>query len=520
MKSSLIITGSLVLSSICIAADEEDYKTTAAYKAYREDQDWDTVPASPAKKPLKTPTKDKAQSGKSNYFYYKTPEPKDDFTKFPQAIQDLLKSEDRPTIAQFIEAMDKSYGSNWRKEKNPFSTGWSTRVTDSANSVANVIVSLEKAYPGATYYPLGRDVVLLGDIVDAFYLSLNQPGRIHRLDASGTSFPNYYGANEKTFEKDRYILNGFMKTNGIDVFENSPVPQIMFDVTSWRTTSQSRQLIRAVYQTFSNAGGNPKDLFNRVNFIGIPMGFSNGATIRPELDVENYKAIEQESITDEGPDHPLFLDGDVTARLTYTDAWHPMFEKFVPKDNDTVVTSIPASTGFEKSSRPKLLGELFEAITTVQTLEFLERVRNRSLYYGYEFPTTRSLELKRVQPPSDPPKPKQEAKTTTRFGSIKDAFLASVAQSADPIYTALFFIEDVRGMWSRNSVSALDVAELFDSIESKVDITNKKFKKEAMNILLGEPKLKKLLFKRQKKSRGPAAKCKQILLTASDELKK
>lgn len=123
----------------------------------------------------------------------------------------------------------------------------------------------------------------------------------------------------KTFEEDRPIIYGFLKSNGLDLDHvDSNHPFVMIDVTSYRPTSQSTQLVRSAYRTWAAQGRDPKDLFDKVNFVGIPMG--GGTLISTVLDIEAEKSRMKAETTSEGPRRLLYLDGG--GQLTYTSAWH------------------------------------------------------------------------------------------------------------------------------------------------------------------------------------------------------
>src|SRR5437868_13584690 len=50
-----------------------------------------------------------------------------------------------------------------------------------SEEIPTLIVSLEKAFPGAKYAFLGRDMDLVADAVEAFYLSIGQTDRVARI---------------------------------------------------------------------------------------------------------------------------------------------------------------------------------------------------------------------------------------------------------------------------------------------------------------------------------------------------
>lgn len=136
-----------------------------------------------------------------------------------QNIRDLLRQPTRPTIAQVISLIPQ--------EQSPFPLSDSWRFAEhSLGMVARAIAQMEKAYPGAVWYILGRDAYLLGDFFDAYYTYLGQSGRVVRLPASAPSFDPFLANDQPVVE--------FMKTYGLDfttILEGPP--RIIIDFTSY-----------------------------------------------------------------------------------------------------------------------------------------------------------------------------------------------------------------------------------------------------------------------------------------------
>src|SRR5262245_57581541 len=87
--------------------------------------------------------------------------------------QELLALQRRPTMTEFIQAHDP-----WPAQ-NPYKNAvvemeYTSKLFNLRVRMPALIAQFEKAFPGATYYSLGRDAAGAADALDAFYLSLGQ----------------------------------------------------------------------------------------------------------------------------------------------------------------------------------------------------------------------------------------------------------------------------------------------------------------------------------------------------------
>lgn len=243
------------------------------------------------------------------------------------------------------------------------------RLDDFKEFVPNFIASVEKAFPGAIYMPLGRDSAMLGDVVDAFYQSIGQQGRVRRLNASGTSFQ---GADEST-------VLGFLQSNGFDsekVLEGPPL--IIFDYTSYGENSQSRQLIRAGYMDFMRKHGNVKRLVYKFNLVSTQGG--TPIEIDAELNAERFLNQENKVVNENGPKNILSAGG---RGLHYTLEWHDTFHGFERRKNGMVIARPGAQSDQDK--RQWILASLYEIVNFASAPSFLRAVRAEARALGYKF---------------------------------------------------------------------------------------------------------------------------------------
>ena len=286
--------------------------------------------------------------------------------------EDLLALDHRPTVQEIKNAFGGTL-----PEQNPFGTANPALQATIKSNIPSVIATFEKAFPGATYSPLGRDSVLLGDMIDAFYQSLGQH-RIVRASASGASL---------TTERD---LLDFMKGLGVDPahLDQAP-PFIMFDQTNFRNNSQSTTYLNAIYGECLKAKCDPRTMVEKFNFLntGSSKGMYNNNVITPKTDIDSF--VKTQADAKKGKAIWAIQSVTVDQSLVYTTEYHETFNQFHRDDYGNVTTS-PGPMG-KIQDRMQILADVFETIKTVSTPEFLTAVKFNALAYHYEFPLQRVL---------------------------------------------------------------------------------------------------------------------------------
>jgi hypothetical protein len=378
-------------------------------------------------------------------------------------VDRLILQTQRPSLEQFRKLMKDVYGSELPAE-NPF--GSASHITKSEREIADMIAQLERAYPGGTYLPLGRDAVAIADVLSAFYTANGQPDRARRLDMSGTSLPHYRDANERTFTEDRQIIHDFLASNGLDLdhIDKQKGPFVMVDVTSYGRTSQSTQLMRSVYRSWSMSGRDPKALTDKVAFVGLPGGDPDQTLITETHDLEATKARMKRDTSNDGPHDILYLGGDLHP-LTYTTAWHSDFEPF-DRAADGKVTSAPGRQHGE-SDKLEVLAEMYEITRLMSKPEMLRAVKDAAAnHYGYEFPSQRVSEIKRIAGPARV----KDATPSASSSQGRSTYLAALADKMrEPtVGRAYEFLNDLAGMFTRGTIPKDDLREAVRTINAKV----------------------------------------------------
>lgn len=198
-------------------------------------------------------------------------------------------------------------------------------VSDYKTHLANLIATLESAFPGQKYGFLGRDMFMIADAVDAYYIKKGQPGRVAWIPFST---PSMNGAT------DASVL-GLFEGLGVDSSKSkTPNGFVMVDYTSFSGTpgspgaSQSRFIYRAIVRAMKAKGLKPADIVERFNVMTIQQSDSE-TRINPrgksKSQMSAIKAkIAASLVKGEDPSH-IFkaVAGDMS--MAYGVEWHSTF---------------------------------------------------------------------------------------------------------------------------------------------------------------------------------------------------
>jgi hypothetical protein len=164
----------------------------------------------------------------------------------------LISSDVRPTPAEIMSK--KQHFANI----NPKEFGNLANLY--GRDIPIVIVSLEKAFPGGTYAFLGRDMDLVADAVEAFYLSIGQKDRVQRIRFST---PSMQGATPQ-------LITDFLIQSGLNADpEVHKPPMVIVDYTSFAGGSQSTTIVKKTLKELENRGVPAYDVMNRLNIATI-----------------------------------------------------------------------------------------------------------------------------------------------------------------------------------------------------------------------------------------------------------
>ncbi len=320
-------------------------------------------------------------------------------TNFAWAQVELLSSATRPKISE----VKKFHAAGKRSQATLVSGGRFNLkfFRDSLEQGApQFIAKLEKAYPNGTFVFMGRDTQLIADMVDAFYESIGQKGRVVQL---GVSKPTLVGMDADSIMS--YLEYYDIKLDSLS--EKSPT--ILVDTISSGEViggslisgRQGRFILQTVYKKWMDNGKNPTELLNRFNMIGMQVStFQDG----DPSNAKRYRRIDrlQEAtlansnfLTSPGIDKNAIGNNFVIPLISdtrelfneagydhFTATWHDKYQS--PKLVDGKLLPNPGSL-MPKEYRDSVLWIQHEIIDIVDMPSFKDRVLEEARKLGVVF---------------------------------------------------------------------------------------------------------------------------------------
>ena len=289
------------------------------------------------------------------------------------SFADLLNSRTRPTMAEVEREV--ALQSHFPAIVN---LNVVTYLTSESHYrlIAQAIAELEWVFPDAIFMPLGRDVVAIGDVMDAFYHAHGQYGRVKRLDASGQSLRN-----------SGHLIVRFIESSGVDLNNLRAGPTyVFFDASSYGFGSQSTTILRAVYDEYRARGGDATDLPSKFAFVNLVHGTKKGWVIGPYLDRNVHLRSQRADVSYRNFGIPKSSFG--LSETPYgSSEWHSNFLplKIMPDGSVEAPAPIESSDGI-LVKRQGILSEMVNMMTAVREPFFLEAIQARARGLGYEFP--------------------------------------------------------------------------------------------------------------------------------------
>lgn len=297
---------------------------------------------------------------------------------------ELLESRLRPTVAKVIEKLKP-----WPAQ-NPFQ-GTATPTTINYLSLfPERIAALEKAFPNAIWLPVGRDSAVTGDALEAFYEALGEKNRVR---------PIYAGTNS-IFSATNGGITGMIESLGYNpktTLDPATPPFILLDSTSYQETSQSRKILRALYDQQANLGHSRKALVRKLNFINL--WSIGGIPITADTDLEKF-------LNEQGGKAEIFGVPDTLFRVqmnliqtrgtgrafSYDLEWHDSFGD-LHQQPDGRIHGSPGGLN-HISTRHQILWQTYELINIARDPKFLKSVKAKAKELNSEFLTTSEREAK------------------------------------------------------------------------------------------------------------------------------
>jgi hypothetical protein len=269
------------------------------------------------------------------------------------------------------------------------------------SGAAQFIAKIESAYPGATYAFMGRDTQLIADIVDAFYLSIGQKGRVVQIAMSSPTLAS-------SSEQD---VIDYMKYFGFDIDNvDKAKPFILVDTISKGEVQddvlisgrQGRRLLQSIYAAWVAHGEDPAKLLPAFNMIGMQVStFDTESKDNKKRykDIEkmssviksNKKKFEKNGMNGEfGRTMVLPLIPDTPSIFNesgydhFTAAWHGKYQAPIRMEDGTLAPN-PGPLN-DKTHRQSVLWMQHQVIDIVNDPNFRTNVINEFKTAGVKIP--------------------------------------------------------------------------------------------------------------------------------------
>lgn len=299
-------------------------------------------------------------------------------TSFGQnASQDeLINQSRRPSVSKII-----SNTSNFELYSAGSDNGRPTVIN---KYLPEMIISLEKAFPGGTYAFLGRDMDLIADAVDAYYQSIGQEDRVKRIEFSTPSLNN---SNSK-------LVTEFLTQLGLDSDGvTNKGAFVIIDYTSYSNTgrnnssfpSQARYIFQGVVEQMKRNGLDENDILKRVNIATMDTNARQNIELSNALsdDRSNFLEDQVKSLKENGKiDRITYLPAGGES-MAYDSEWNDKYGPIMTTDKGTLITT-PMST-YSYSTKATVFLQMVKVISNVLSTEMQKRIEALAIQNGVTF---------------------------------------------------------------------------------------------------------------------------------------
>ncbi len=258
--------------------------------------------------------------------------------------QFLEKSRHRPTTA---EILNQGFEALLPMEKFPLEQDDNVKAIE--QGLPDLIAGLEKAYPGAIFAFLGRDMSLTANGMEAVYYAYGEQDRIR-----------YINLSTPIFEKmTTYQMALYLKSLGLSDKKDEPRSFVIVDYTSMGAQSQSTQLATAAVSLLRWAGFNDEEIVDRFNVMTLQSKWNawDPLKLAPKL-IQQMKRKQVKELESEDVFSSIMRTSEDRRGMAYSSEWHGTFDSIKKEEAGLVPT---ASVIHSRSNR----AEVYEEITTL-----------------------------------------------------------------------------------------------------------------------------------------------------------
>lgn len=271
-----------------------------------------------------------------------------------------------------------------RNERNLVDTNQSAQqlVEIFKENLPYTIVALEKTFPGATYAFLGRDVDLIADAIDAYYISIGQTGRVVHIPFST---PSMQGATTQS-------VVGFLEGLGLDTRPQAHRGGefVIVDFTSFRNgggqyVSQSAFIFNRVVDYFRDRSFSAAEIMKRINVATLNPNLRNSYDVMAKYNnsPRRFKAKQVEDLIANGIISQIALVANPKGRaLAYSNPWNNSYGPIQYDLNGRYFTE-PASV-FNVAQKQPVFWEIVAMINLVRSQSFKRTVTRLANDYNID----------------------------------------------------------------------------------------------------------------------------------------
>lgn len=284
-------------------------------------------------------------------------------------LQIINSHEERPSVASLMTTPG-AFETFANQYANSEQTG---RVNKIISHIDEFIVSLEKVHPGATYAFLGRDMDLIADAVDAFYISKGQIGRVQRIKFSTPSLQN---SNPDVLTE--FLTQLGLNTNSADA---NPKNFVILDYTSYGKTgrtdknfpSQARYIFESVVAKLRSLGFDYDQIVQRVTVATLDSNASSNVTTGKAISLNNADVLQKQasSLRAMGKIDFMPIIGSTGDAMAYKSEWNDKYGE-IKRTGGKLVTS-PIGY-FSTSKKSGVYWQMVQVISQVTSSDFAARV--------------------------------------------------------------------------------------------------------------------------------------------------
>lgn len=250
-----------------------------------------------------------------------------------------------------------------------------------AKQLPELLVSLEHAFPRGIYAYLGRDMDLIADVTEAFYLSNGYRNPVNRIRFSTPSLSG----------SDYRAIGEFLEQLGLstDKSDIDPKPFVIIDYTGYSERgqtdrnypSQARHITQCAIRYLNELGFTAEEIAKRIAVATFYKEAKKNVTIVDALDKNPNRPDPNFIYRHDNLNSLVWLNVD--PRMGYESEWHGKYGSIERNRNGKLQTA--PTEYFSTYDREVVFRGIVTVVNLVRDPEMNERISKLARQYGVEF---------------------------------------------------------------------------------------------------------------------------------------